>query len=110
MFKDAQRIRIGHHHCSNIGTFLFYESLQVFYIYQTFCIALYLYNLQTTDGSRSRISAMCRIGDNHLGTLMVATALMIGTDDHQPRQFTMRTSTRIERKLTKSRQFSQRLL
>ena len=53
---------------------------------------------------------MCRIGDDNLGTLIVATALVIGANHHQSCQLAMCAGTRVQRKFTESRQFGQQFL
>ena len=42
---------------------------------------------------------MGRVGDEHLRALVVAAALVVGTDNHQSCQFTVGSCTRVEREL-----------
>ena len=105
--EEAQGIRIGHHHRGNGRALLTDNTLQVLQINLSVRVRLHLQDFQSADSSRGRIGAMRRIRDEDLGTQAVATALVIGTNNHQSRQLTMSTRTGIQRKLTKSRQFGQ---
>ena len=109
-FEESQRIRIGHHHgCDAVAAFRT-EAAKVFQIHQTVGTALYLQDFQATDGSRSRIGTMSRVGYDHLLALHVLARAMVVVNDHQARQLTMGTSIGLEGEMSQARQCTKHLL
>ena len=66
LLKHTESVGVGHHHRSH-G--VVEDATKVVHIHKTLCGTLHLNNLQAANGSRGRIGAMSRVGDNHLGAL-----------------------------------------
>ena len=98
-FKESQSIWVCHHHGSNA---IIEQSLQILNIHNTVSSTLHLYYIQSANSCRCRVCAMCRVRNNNLCTLFVATAFMIQADYHQSCQLSMCSSKRIKSKVSQS--------
>ena len=94
--EETERVGIGHHH----GSYgVIEQSAQVFRVDDSVSCRFYLNNFQSAYSSRSRVCAVCRVGHNHLCTLHVATALMVGAYNHESGKLAMSTCKGIEGEL-----------
>ena len=102
MLEDTQRVGIGHHHGCHLFTTFSDQALQVVHVDSAIGEALHLDYIQSADSCRGRVGAMGGVGNEHFRTLLVATAHVIGTDDHQTCELTMCTGAGIQRELAET--------
>ena len=100
LFKQAECVRIGHHHTCNIIT---EQWFQIFNVYKTVRSALNFYHIEPTNCCRSWVCAVCRIRNNNLLTLRVATFFVVRADYHKTCKLSLCTCKWIYRKVCKTR-------
>ena len=105
--EDTQGVGVGHHHAGNV---IAKQRLEILHIHGAVGGTLHLHYLQTAHGSRSRVGAMGRVGDDNLGTLQVATLFVVGTYHYQSCQLTMSTGKGIQGELVKTGYLGKRFL
>ena len=107
LLVESEGVRIGHHH-GRYGIVEF--CLEVFHVDCSVLKTLHLDHLKSANGSRSGVGAVGRVGDNHLGALLVAAASVVCSNDHESCQLSMSACEGVERELTHARQFAQHAL
>ena len=105
--EDTQGVGVGHHHAGNV---IAKQRLEVLHIHGAVGGTLHLHNLQTAHGSRSRVGAMGRVGNDNLCTLQVATLFVVGAYHHQSCQLAMSTGKGIQGELVKTGYLGERFL
>ena len=99
LLKEAERVRVGHHHA---GHRVVEQRAQVFNVDYALGRALHLNHVESADSRRGGVGAVCRVGHNHLGALGVAPALVIASYYHQPGELSVCAGKRVEREFGQS--------
>ena len=105
-FEETERVGVGHHHCRHVRS---EERLEVIDIDAALRRAFHLDHLEAANGGRGGVGAVGRVGHDDLTAGRVTTFLMIGADDHQSCQLTMRTGAWVESEVGHARDGSQSL-
>ena len=106
-FKYSEGVRVCHHHSSDS---VVKERFEVFHINGTVRTTLYFHNLKSCYSSTCRIRSVSGVRYNHFCAFAVAVTVVISTDYHKSREFSVSTGVGVKRKFAHTTDFSKILL
>ena len=105
--EHTERVGIGHHDSSH-G--IVEERLEILHVDRAVGLRLHLHHFEACHHRGRGVSAVCRVGNNDLGTPGVAPRDVILTHHHQTGKLSMGSGIGIERELLETRKRGQSLL
>src|SRR5579863_1819494 len=94
--EEAERVGVGHHNRRDICRVGVQQGTQMLHI-NAAClrVALDLDRFIIGKCRAGGVGAVCVVGNQHEIAMSLTLALVLGLDEHQSRQFTVRTSRRL---------------